>query len=143
MRTAGWDFSPHTLVIIQEMRLLYDSSLMADDEPYELLADNEETGIVELPTGWVRDDAAYFDMDRAGALRPHTAPEAAGAIFTAEFEGALAEGGLFQLTLHPHLIGQRSRLPVLRRLIRHMKGRGGCWFATHEEVARWCLEQAR
>ena len=142
MRAAGWDFSPHTLVIIQEMRLLYDSSLMADDDPYELLADSEPTGIVELPSESIRDDAAYFAMHRDSALRPYTAPGAVEEIFLAEFEGAYAEGGLFQLTLHPQLIGHRSRMPILRRLIRHIKARGGCWFASHEDVARWCLENA-
>ena len=24
----------------------------------------------------------------------------------------------------------------------HLAARGGCWFATHEQVARWCLENA-
>ena len=142
MRTASWDFSPHTLVIIQEMGLLYDSSLMADDEPYELLADNDPTGVVELPPEWIRDDAVYFNMHRFSALRPYTAPSAVEEIFKAEFDGAYAEGGLFLLTMHPHVIGHRSRMPVLERLIRHIKARGNVWFGTHEQVARWCLEQA-
>jgi peptidoglycan/xylan/chitin deacetylase (PgdA/CDA1 family) len=63
-------------------------------------------------------------------------------IFTAEFDGAWDEGGLFLLTMHPHITGHRSRLPLLERLIRHMKARGKCWFATHEQVARWCKENA-
>jgi hypothetical protein len=29
-------------------------------------------------------------------------------------------------------------LPLLERLIRHMKAKGGCWFATHAQVATWC-----
>jgi len=37
MRTPSWDFSPSTLRIAREMGLLYDSSLMADDDPYELV----------------------------------------------------------------------------------------------------------
>src|SRR5262249_48708733 len=45
MRTASWDFSPYTLKIAREMGLLYDSSLMADEEPYELLEDGEPTGV--------------------------------------------------------------------------------------------------
>ena len=45
MRTASWDFSPNTLEIIREMGLLYDSSLMADDDPYELLANGEPSGV--------------------------------------------------------------------------------------------------
>ena len=49
MRTASWDFSPHTLRIEKEMALLYDSSLMADEDCYELLMDGEPTGVIELP----------------------------------------------------------------------------------------------
>jgi peptidoglycan/xylan/chitin deacetylase (PgdA/CDA1 family) len=48
-RTASWDFSPHTLRIEKEMGLLYDSSLMADEDCYELVMDGEPTGVIELP----------------------------------------------------------------------------------------------
>jgi peptidoglycan/xylan/chitin deacetylase (PgdA/CDA1 family) len=138
IRTASWDFSPNTLLIIHEMRLLYDSSLMADDDPYELLADGNPTGIVELPPEWIRDDAVYFNMQRFSGLRPYTPPSAVEEIFRAEFDGAWQEGGLFLLTMHPHIIGHRSRIGVLERLIRYMKTRGWVWFGTHEEIARWC-----
>jgi peptidoglycan-N-acetylglucosamine deacetylase len=138
MRTASWDFSPNTLRIIQEMGLLYDSSLMADDEPYELLSDGNATGIVELPPEWIRDDAVYFNMERFSGLRPYTAPSAVEEIFRAEFDGAWQEHGLFLLTMHPHIIGHRSRIVVLERLIRYMKSRGSVWFGTHEQVAAWC-----
>jgi peptidoglycan-N-acetylglucosamine deacetylase len=142
VRTASWDFSVHTLSIIREMGLLYDSSLMADDEPYELLEAGAPTGIVELPPEWIRDDAVYFNMVRFSALRPYTPPSAVEEIFRAEFDGAWHEGGLFLLTMHPHVIGHRSRMPLLERLVRHMKERGECWFATHEQVARWCRDHA-
>jgi peptidoglycan/xylan/chitin deacetylase (PgdA/CDA1 family) len=138
MRTASWDFSPNTLEIIRKLGLLYDSSLMADDEPYELLSHGEATGIVELPPEWIRDDAVYFNFHRFSALRPYTPPSDVEDIFRAEFDGAWEEGGLFLLTMHPHIIGHRSRLPLLARLIAHMKARGGCWFATHAQVARYC-----
>jgi peptidoglycan/xylan/chitin deacetylase (PgdA/CDA1 family) len=142
MRTASWDFSPNTLAIIREMGLLYDSSLMADDDPYELVADGEPTGIVELPPEWIRDDAVYFNMERFSGLRPYTPPSAVEEIFRAEFDGAWEERGLYILTMHPHISGHRSRLPVLARLIAQMKEKGGCWFATHEQIARWCKEEA-
>jgi peptidoglycan/xylan/chitin deacetylase (PgdA/CDA1 family) len=142
MRTASWDFSTATLDIIRELGLLYDSSLMADDDPYELMDRGEATGIVELPPEWIRDDAVYFNMLRFSALRPYTPPSAVQEIFTAEFDGAYEEGGLFLLTMHPHIIGHRSRLPLLDRLIAHMRAQPGVWFGTHEEVARWCAEQA-
>ena len=118
--------------------LLYDSSLMADDDPYELEDQGEPTGIVELPPEWIRDDAVYFNMLRFSGLRPYTPPSAVEEIFTAEFDGAWEERGMFLLTMHPHIIGHRSRLPLLDRLIGHMKAKGGCWFATHAQIAAWC-----
>ncbi len=142
MRTASWDFSVNTLDIIREMKLLYDSSLMADDDPYELLDQGQPTGIIELPPEWIRDDAVYFNFLRFSALRPYTPPSAVEEIFTAEFDGAWDENGLFLLTMHPHFIGHRSRLPLLERLIRHMKAKGSCWFATHAQVAEWCRDNA-
>jgi peptidoglycan/xylan/chitin deacetylase (PgdA/CDA1 family) len=142
MRTASWDFSPYTLDVIREMGLLYDSSLMADDDPYELTADGTPTGIVELPPEWIRDDAPYFGFQRHSAIRPHTPPSGVEEIFKAEFDGALAEGGLFLLTMHPHIIGHRSRIALLNRLVTQMKATGQVWFATHEQVAKYCVEQA-
>lgn len=142
MRTASWDFSTETMAIIREMGLLYDSSLMADDDPYELLDQGEPTGVIELPPEWIRDDMAYFNFLRFSALRPYTAPSAVEEIFREEFDGAWEEGGLYLLTMHPHCIGHRSRISLLSRLIDHMKAKGSVWFATHEEVARHVKAQA-
>jgi peptidoglycan/xylan/chitin deacetylase (PgdA/CDA1 family) len=136
IRTPSWDFSPHTLAITRDMGLIYDSSLMADDDCYELTLDGEATGVVELPVEWIRDDAVYFNMDRFAALRPYTPPSAVLEIFRAEFDAAYAEGGVFQLTMHPHHIGHRSRMPLLEALIQHIKSHDGIWFATHADVVR-------
>ena len=140
IRTPSWEFSPVTLKISREMGLLYDSSLMADDDPYEILDEGEPTGIVELPVEWIRDDAVYFNMNRFSGLRPYTPPTAVFDIFKREFDGAYEEGGLFLLTNHPHEIGHRSRIWIVEELIRHIQSHEGVWFATHEEIARYCLE---
>jgi peptidoglycan/xylan/chitin deacetylase (PgdA/CDA1 family) len=142
IRTASWDFSVDTLSIIREMGLLYDSSLMADDDAYELLDQGEPTGIVELPPEWIRDDAVYFNMLRFSGLRPYTPPSAVEEIFAAEFDGAYAEGGMFLLTMHPHVIGHRSRIALLDRLVTRIRKFEGVWFATHAQVAQWCRDQA-
>ena len=142
LRTASWDFSAATLKIIRDMGLLYDSSLMGDDEPYELVEDGAPTGVVELPVEWIKDDYPYFGMDRLSAIRPHTAPSLVGEVWRREFEGAYVERGLFLLTMHPHIIGHRSRMSVLEELIQHMRSRPGVWFATHEQVARYVKEHA-
>ncbi len=142
IRTPSWDFSPQTLAITREMGLIYDSSLMADDDPYELLEDGKPTGVVELPVEWIKDDAVYFNMDRFSGLRPYTPPSGVLEIFKAEFDGAYADGGLFLLTMHPHFIGHRSRLAMLDSLIEYMKGHEGVWFATHADIARYCRDNA-
>lgn len=142
MRTASWDYSPWTLRIVREMGLLYDSSLMADDEPYELLEYDEPTGIVELPVEWIRDDAVYFNMDRFAALRPYTSPEAVLSIFRREFEVAYEESGLFLLTMHPHITGHRSRIWILEEIIRMAQDKGDVWIATHAEIAQYCADEA-
>jgi len=143
LRTPSWDFSPNTLRICREMGLLYDSSLMADDDPYELVEEGEPTGIVELPVEWIKDDAPYLNMQRFAAIRPYTPPSGVLEIFKAEFDGAWDEGGLFVLTMHPHIIGHRSRMYLLEALVEHIKGKGKVWFATHAEVAAYCKEQAK
>jgi peptidoglycan/xylan/chitin deacetylase (PgdA/CDA1 family) len=142
MRTPSWDFSPHTLVIQKELGLVYDSSLMADEDCYELLLDGTPTGIIELPVEWVRDDAVYFWMQRSSSLRPYTPPRDVLDIFLREFDQAYEEGGIFQLTMHPHVIGYRSRIFILEDLIRHAKSRGNVWFATHREVVEWAKAHA-
>jgi peptidoglycan/xylan/chitin deacetylase (PgdA/CDA1 family) len=142
VRTASWDFSPYTLAIIREMGLLYDSSLMADDDPYELLEDGKPTGVVELPVEWIRDDAIYFNMDRMASLRPYTPPAAVLDIFRRELELAHAEGGLYVLTMHPHVIGHRSRIWILEEIIRLAKSLPRTWIATHADIAAYCAAQA-
>ena len=136
MRTPSWDFSPNTLPIAKEMGLLYDSSLMADVDCYELEMDGKATGVVELPVEWIRDDAVYFNMNRFAALRPYTPPASVFDIFKREFDAAYREGGIFQLTMHPHIIGYRSRVWILEELIRYIQGHEKVWFATHADIAR-------
>lgn len=137
VRTPSWDFSPQTLAIAREMGLAYDSSLMADDEPYELVEDGEATGIVEIPVEWIRDDAPYFMMDRFTSLRPYTPPRGVLTIWRDEFDAAYAEGGLFQLTMHPHITGHRSRMTILDELLHHIGTHGDVWYATHAQVAEY------
>ena len=78
VRVPSWNSAPTTLGLIRELGLLYDSSLMADDEPYEILEDGEPTGIVELPVESIKDDAPYLGMNRASTIRCRAAVGGAG-----------------------------------------------------------------
>ena len=142
-RSANWDLSPHTIAIIAELGLAYDSSLMADEAPYELLVDGRPTGVVEIPVEWLRDDAVYLMFNRTPATRPWATPDDVFAIFRRELDAAFDEGGLFQLVMHPFVIGYRSRIWILEALIDHARARGDVWFATHAQVAEWARAEAR
>ncbi len=132
-RAPSWNFSANTLELLLEMDFLYDSSLMADDRPYELNANGEPTGLVELPVDWILDDAPLMNPlnDR------YSSPREVLQVFKDEFNIAYEEGTTFVLTMHPKYTGHRSRIVVLRELIEHMKAKPDVWFATHEEAVRW------
>ncbi len=143
IRTPSWDFTAETLPIIRDSHLLYDSSLMGDDRPYEILADGNPTGIVELPVDWSLDDYAYYSYDRPSSAYYRIGDNEVFEIYRAEFDRAHQEGTMFLLTLHPFVSGRRSRVAALERLVEHMRSKGGVWFATHEQVAREVLRVAR
>jgi peptidoglycan/xylan/chitin deacetylase (PgdA/CDA1 family) len=131
-RAPSWAFSPHTLGQILKAGFLYDSSMMAMDEPYEILADDKPTGLVELPIEWILDDFPYYSGNASGSL---PSPEAVFQIYKDEFDVAYEERTMVIITLHPHVSGHRSRLAQIDRLVSYMKSKPGVWFATLEQIA--------
>ncbi|HEX6163552.1 MAG TPA: polysaccharide deacetylase [Vicinamibacterales bacterium] len=131
-RAPSWKFSKWTMAQVKAAGFLYDSSLMASDDAYELLLDGKPTGIVELPIERILDDAPYYGSNADGS---NPSDGDVYEIFKSEFDVAHEEGGLYLLTMHPHMIGHRSRAAMLERLIQYMKKKGGVWFATHEQIA--------
>ena len=129
-RSPSWAFSGATLGLLREHAFLYDSGMMADDEPYEIMVGGQPTGLLEIPVEWMRDDAMYYPRQNPQS------PDAVFEVWRAEFDKAYEEHGLFQVTMHPRISGHRSRAVMLDRLIAYMKERPGVWFATHEQVAR-------
>ncbi len=130
-RAPSWNFSPNTLAIVRELGFLYDSSLMADDAPYEIMADGQPTGIVELPVEWILDDAPLLNPRGNSFATPRELLQ----IWKDEFDRAYEERGMFLLTLHPHVIGHRSRIIVLEQLIDYIRAKPGVWFGTHRAAA--------
>ena len=137
-RAPSWAFSRYTMQQVKDAGFLYDSSPMASDDAYEILLAGKPTGVVELPIGWILDDYAYF----GGTNGTMPSPELVLQVFQSEFDAAYDEGGLYVLTMHPHITGHRSRAAALDQLIAHMRSRPGVWFATHEEVARYLRAQS-
>jgi len=48
---------------------------------------------------------------------------------------------VINLTVHAHFGGRPPISAMVSKILAHMQSRGGVWFARHDEVARWVLEQ--
>ena len=137
-RAPAWEFSRYTLDQIRQAGFLYDSSFMAMDDPYELISNGQNTGLIELPINWIADDYPYYEPDSSGSLPD---PQLVFDVYKGEFDAAYDEHSLFILTLHPHITGHRSRIQALDRLITYMKSKPDVWFATLEQVAEYVKAQ--
>ena len=140
-RAPSWNFSPNTLSILRDLGFRYESSLMADDRPYELLQNGKPTGLVEIPVEWILDDAPLFDP-RGERYSP---PRDVARVWMDEFDKAYEEGTMFVLTMHPHISGHRSRIVALEQLIAHIesKGVGKVWWTTHGGAAEYVRKEAK
>ena len=143
IRTPSWDFTGNTLAIIHDLGLVYDSSLMADDRPYEIVAEGKPTGLVELPVEWILDDYAYYSFDGRSNAYNRVGDSDVYEIYKGEFDQAYEEGTLFLLTMHPFVTGHRSRLAALDRLVTYMQSKPGVWFGTLSQVAMAAKAQLR
>ena len=134
-RAPSWNFSPNTLSILRDMGFRYESSLMADDSPYEILQNGQPTGLVELPVEWILDDAPLFDPRGNNYMNPRDLAR----VWMDEFDKALEEGTMFILTMHPHVIGHRSRMVALEMVVDHIQKTAGskAWWATHAAAAEY------
>jgi peptidoglycan/xylan/chitin deacetylase (PgdA/CDA1 family) len=139
-RAPAWAFSQFTLDQIRKAGFLYDSSFMAMDGPYELLANGQKSGMIELPINWIADDYPYYEPEASGSLPD---PELVFEIYKGEFDAAYQEHSLFVLTMHPHITGHRSRIAALEKLVLYMKQKPGVWFATLEQVADYVKAQEK
>lgn len=134
-RSPAWETSANTLRLLERYGFSYSSNLMDDIRPYRLQVDGRPSDLVELPVQWLLDDAPYFLFGRGRTSRPIMPNALVLANWQEEFDGIALRQGLFNLTMHPQLIGRPSRLAMLERLVEYIRGRGGAWFGTGRQVA--------
>jgi peptidoglycan/xylan/chitin deacetylase (PgdA/CDA1 family) len=139
VRAPGSGFSPYTFDLIQSAGFLYDSSLLAADEPYEIVSRGRPSGVIELPISEIDNDYPYYGETANGSL-PY--PNAVFEIYKGEFDLAFEERTMFILTQHPHVGGRRSRIAQLDRLITYIQSKPGVWFATLEQAAAYVKQTA-
>ena len=131
-RAPSWAFSMATLDLLQKKGFLYDSSLQALDEPYEIVSRGKPTGLVELPIDWTLTETPFLGQN---GRMPN--PAFLYQLYKDEFDGAYEERTMFILTLHPYLSGHRAPMKHLEQFVTYMKSKPGVWFATTAEIARY------
>ena len=131
-RAPSWAFSAATLDLILKKGFLYDSSLQALDEPYEVMSRGKNTGLVELAIDWTLTETPFLGQNGRMAV-----PELLYKLYRDEFDGAYKEGTLFVLTLHPYLSGHRAPMKHLEEFVAYMKSKPDVWFATGSQIANY------
>ena len=107
-RAPSWQFSPYTMEQVKDAGFLYDSSLMASDDAYEILLDKQPTGVVELPIERIVDDFPYFGGAANGGM-PN--PDAVEQVFRVGVRRRLRG----RRPLHPDDAPAHHRPPLARR----------------------------
>jgi len=139
-RSPAGEVNEMLFKLLQKHNFLYDSSLMDHINPYRHTLPDGTKGPIELPWHWSLDDAA-FALFSIKNPRPIFTNEHILKVFQDEFREIYRWGGLFDLVMHPQVIGRPSRIALLREMIAFIKTFPDVWFATGEEIATaWSAE---
>lgn len=130
-RSPSWDFSPHTLSLLESRGFTYSSNLMDDIRPYR----HASGALVEVPIHWSLDDAAHFWFDGASWTKSIAPTQTVRAIWEEEFLAMRELGGACVFTMHPQIIGRPGRLAFLDAFLSFVAGIPDVWVATTREIA--------
>lgn len=139
-RTPSWDFSPHTVDIMLELGLIYDSSLMSNDytpfycrradqiEPDGRVIFGDMTGLIQLPVSWSLDDYPHFEYV-ASASRVLPGLRSTRDVFSNWTDDVAYmvrdfDDGVAVITFHPEVIGRGHRILGLERWIDELRDTG-------------------
>ena len=130
-RSPSWNFSAHTLALLEIHEFRYSSNMMDDIRPYR----HERSSVVEVPIQWILDDAAHFWFDSESWSKKIATTAEVRSIWEEEFLGIRRLGGCCVFTLHPQIIGRPGRLAFLDAFIEFVKQHDDVWITTCGEIA--------
>lgn len=140
-RSPAGETSDNTIRLLAKHGFLYDSSMMAEINPYRVTAP-DGSSIVELPWHWSLDDAPFL-LFSIKTPRPIFTNSHIREVWQDEFREIHRWGGYYNLVMHPQFTGRPSRIALLREMIAFMRGFEGVWFATCSQVAEaWATSQS-
>lgn len=134
-RSPSWDFSSHTLDLLQEVGMLYSSNLLDNIIPYL----HSTHDLVEVPVSWILDDAPHFWFANDTWAKTIRSPREVLDVWLPEIDGIAALGGHVMLTFHPFLVGRPSRLQFLDTVLGHL-AQTGAWIAPTHRIAEHTRE---
>jgi peptidoglycan/xylan/chitin deacetylase (PgdA/CDA1 family) len=145
-RSPAWDFTEHTMSILEEHGFEWDSSLMGRDfEPYhprpvevrweEGSVLGAPSPILEFPVSWFLDDfpaAEYIPGVNQGFESTASMYERWKDHFDYCYDNV--PGGVMALTVHPQTIARAHHIIMFEKLLDYMSGHDGVWFASLSDI---------
>jgi len=133
-RAPVYNVTQQVIDLLVKHNFRYDSSLMADDIPYEMRTANGS--LYEMPVHWGTDDWPPFaHYDEIGYMMPVRGPSTGLAGFWEEFEAQYEAGGFFMLIVHPFLTGRLARWRQVEKWLAHTLQNRDVWFAPLRDIA--------
>lgn len=136
-RSPSWDFSAHTLDLLQDMNFAYSSNLLDDIQPYK----HRSHDLVEVPISWILDDAPHFWFANDTWDKTIRSTREVKDVWLPEIDGIAGLGGHVMLTMHPMISGRPSRLKMIDEMLSHLR-ETNAWIGTSRETAEWFLQNS-
>ena len=134
-RAPVYNITDEVVDLMIENKFKYDSSMMADDIPYEL--QTPKGNLYEIPVHWGTDDWPPFaHYEEIGYMMPVQAPSKGLFGFWEEFEAQYEAGGFFMLIIHPFLTGRLARWKQVEKWIEKTLSTKNVWFAKLEDIVQ-------
>jgi peptidoglycan-N-acetylglucosamine deacetylase len=157
-RSPGWDLTEYSIGLLRDLGFRYDSSLAADDYHCYFARSGDvartdggfqfgdPTDIVEIPVSWSWDDFPQFEFVSAPTFMANAlaSPSKVFEIWRSDIDFMVQRvpGGVFDLTMHPQVMGRGHRIMLLERVIEHCQRYPSLQFARMTEVAEEFRAQA-
>lgn len=128
--------TPNTADLVAEEGLIFFNDLLNDDQPY-LIRTKSGKPLVSVPYTAEHNDFQAFmfqgrDVDGACAMFKEA--------FNELYREGAQSGRLFNIGMHPHVIGQPHRIRAVRDFLQYARRFPDVWWTTREEIASWYLE---
>lgn len=140
-RAPMWDLSWEMPRMLRDRGVLFDSSLMDADWPYELAVDPGDLAsgsIVEVPLHWILDDwEQYVYLPEISGTGLIETPSHAVELWQTELDGMRQFGGCWILTNHPFASGRAGRAAALDGLMGYVAGCSDVWLSSLGEIAEY------